>query len=88
MANWHKLINVLLLIEQCSVVLYLGRVSKAISAETEDTLFGVNLILILVLQEKDSVHGEIKYSLIPILLNNTYVVYSNLTQLKQLLKAE
>jgi len=78
LANWHKLINVFLLIEQCSVVLYLGRVSNSISAETEDTLFGINLILILILQEKDSVHGEIRYSLMPVILNNAYVVYSNL----------
>jgi hypothetical protein len=27
LSNWHKLINTSLLIEQCSVVLYLGRVS-------------------------------------------------------------
>lgn len=51
--NWHKLVNVFLLIEQCSLVLYLGDLGK----EIENTLFGINLILILVMQEKDEVHG-------------------------------
>mgnify|MGYP006111418925 FL=1 len=44
-------------------------------------MFGINLIMILVFQEKDAVHGEIKYSIIPLLLNNGYMVYSNLNQL-------
>lgn len=51
--NWHKLINTLLLIMQCSVVLYMGRVQDSISRNTEDTLFGINLVLILIMQEKD-----------------------------------
>jgi len=46
--NWHKLINVLLLIEQCSLVLYLGRVSNSISKKMEERMFGLNLILILI----------------------------------------
>jgi hypothetical protein len=58
--------------------MYLGRVSNSITKEFEEGVFGVNLILILVFQEKDSVHGEIKYSLIPILLNNLYMLYNNL----------
>ena len=76
--NWHKLINVILLLEQCSLVLYLGRVSNTISKEIGETMFGLNLIMILVFQEKDSVHGEIKYSIIPLLINNGYMVYSNI----------
>jgi hypothetical protein len=43
--NWHKLVNIFLLIEQCSLVLYLGNIQKDI----ENTLFGINLVLILVL---------------------------------------
>ena len=66
----------------------MGKVSKSISADTEDTLFGINMILILIMQERDSVHGEIKYSLLPILLTNSYVVYSNLTSLNSLMKVE
>jgi hypothetical protein len=66
--NWHKLINVFLLVEQCSLVLYVGGVSR----EVENLLFGLNLVLILVLQEKDSVHGQIKYSVIPLAINNIY----------------
>lgn len=71
--NWHKLVNVFLLIEQCSLVLYLGGLSK----DTENTLFGINLILILVMQEKDEVHGEIKYSMIPLFINNMYLFITN-----------
>jgi hypothetical protein len=82
--NWHKLINVLLLIEQCSLVLYLGRRSQTISKELEGFMFGINLIMILVFQEKDQVHGEIYYSIIPLLLNNLYMLYSNFNQLVQL----
>mmetsp|Transcript_8341 Transcript_8341/g.13953 ORF Transcript_8341/g.13953 Transcript_8341/m.13953 type:complete len:257 (+) Transcript_8341:321-1091(+) len=81
--NWHKLINVLLLIEQCSCVLYLGRVSGTISPEYEAGMFGVNLIMILVLQEKDQVHGEIKYSIIPLAINNLYMLFCNLQQLRE-----
>ena len=51
--NWHKLVNVFLLLEQCSLVLYLGRVSGSVSRDTGEMLFGLNLVLILVLQEKD-----------------------------------
>lgn len=46
--------------------------------EVGEMLFGVNLVLILILQEKDAVHGEIKYSIAPMLINNGYMVYSNL----------
>lgn len=72
--NWHKLVNIFLLIEQCSLVLYLGNIQKDI----ENTLFGINLVLILVLQEKDEVKGEIKYSILPLVLNNTYMFLSNI----------
>ena len=43
----------------------------------ESTLFGINIIMILVLQEKDSVTGEIKYSVIPLAMNNFYLFYYN-----------
>jgi hypothetical protein len=72
--NWHKLVNIFLLIEQCSLVLYLGNIPKDI----ENTLFGINLVLILVLQEKDEVKGEIKYSILPLALNNTYLFLTNI----------
>jgi hypothetical protein len=84
--NWHKLINVMLLIEQCSVVLYMGRVSNSISKDLEDTLFGINLILVLIMQEKDQVYGEIKYSLLPVILNNCYVIYSNISSVKTMVE--
>jgi hypothetical protein len=74
LANWHKLINIFLLIEQCSLVLYLGGLSK----DTEQTLFGINVFLILITQEKDASTGEIKYSVIPLVLNNAYLFFSNL----------
>ena len=56
-------------------MLYLGNLSK----EVENTLFGINLILILILQEKDEVKGEIKYSLLPLIINNTYLFLANFT---------
>lgn len=77
--NWHKLVNIFLLIEQCSLVLYLG----ALHEDTENCLFGINLILILVLQEKDEVHGEIKYSMIPLCLNNLYLFATNYKSLQK-----
>lgn len=78
------MINVFLLIEQCSLVLYLGRVSKSISQEMEERMFGVNLIMILIFQEKDQVLGEIKLSIIPLALNNGYMLVCNLNQLRAL----
>jgi len=75
--NWHKLVNVFLLLEQCSLVLYLGDLGK----DVEHTLFGINLILILVMQEKDEVHGEIKYSMIPLCINNSYLFLTNFRSL-------
>jgi len=47
------------------------------SKEMGEAMFGLNLIMILILQEKDAVHGEIKYSALPMILNNSYMVYSN-----------
>ena len=73
LASWHKIMNVLLLVEQCSLVLYLGGLSK----ETESILFGLNLIMIIVFQERDSVTGEIKYSIIPLAMNNTFLFITN-----------
>lgn len=47
------------------------------SKEVGEAMFGLNLIMILILQEKDAVHGEIKYSTAPMILNNSFMVYSN-----------
>ena len=55
-------------------MLYLG----GLSTEVEQTLFGINIFLILITQEKDSSTGEIKYSVIPLILNNSYLFFSNL----------
>ena len=65
-------------------MLYLGRRSNTITKEMEGFMFGINLIMILVFQEKDQVHGEIYFSIIPLLLNNLYMLYSNFNQLVQL----
>ena len=77
LASWHKLVNTFLLVEQCSLVLYLGNLSGTLSKDIEATLFGVNLLLIMVMQEKDSVTGEIKWSILPLALNNTYMLGTN-----------
>ena len=45
-------------------------------------VFGINLILILIMQEKDQVHGEIKYSLIPVIANNLFAIYSNYSSVR------
>ena len=58
-------------------MLFLGNLSGTLTNDVEATLFGVNLILILILQEKDSIKGEIKWSVLPLLLNNSYMVYTN-----------
>lgn len=60
-------------------MLYLGNLSNDI----ESALFGMNLILILVFQEKDEVRGEIKYSMIPLCINNFYLFATNYLSLKQ-----
>ena len=44
----------------------------------EAMLFGVNILLILIMQEKDSLTGEIKWSILPLAVNNTYMVMTNL----------
>lgn len=48
-----------------------------INKEIEASLFGINLLLIMIMQEKDSVTGEIKWSILPLALNNTYMVGTN-----------
>lgn len=49
LSSWHKLVNTFLLIEQCSLVLFLGQLSGTISHEIEAMLFGVNILLILIM---------------------------------------
>lgn len=69
--------------QQCSLILYVGRVSNTVSKDLGEAMFGVNLALVLLFQEKDSTHGQvgINYSLIPVLINNGYMAGSNLMQL-------
>ena len=78
LSSWHKLINIVLLIEQCSLVLFLGTLSGTLNGDIEATLFGINLLLILIMQERDSVNGEIKWSVIPLIINNSYMLFTNL----------
>lgn len=47
-------------------------------------MFGINLIMILIFQEKDQVLGEIKLSIIPLVINNGYMLVCNLNQLRAL----
>ena len=60
-------------------MLYLGRVNGTFSRDTEQMVFGLNIIMVLIFQEKDQVHGDIFYSLIPIVFNNGYVIWNNYT---------
>lgn len=57
--------------------MFLGNLSGTLTHDVEATLFGVNLILILIMQEKDSIKGEIKWSVLPLVINNCYMVYTN-----------
>ena len=72
-----------LLLQQCSLILYIGRVSNSISKDFGEAMFGINLMLVMLFQEKDSVNGKvgINYSLIPVIMNNGYMFGSNVMQL-------
>ena len=72
-----------LLLQQCSLILYIGRVNNTITKDIGEAMFGVNLLLVMLFQEKDSVDGKvgINYSLIPVVMNNGYMFLSNLLQL-------
>jgi hypothetical protein len=59
-------------------VLFLGTLSGTLNGDIEATLFGINLLLILIMQERDSVNGEIKWSVIPLIINNSYMLFTNL----------
>ena len=48
--SWHKLSNVFMLIEYCSLIIYLARVPKAL----EGYILAFGICIIIVLQEKDS----------------------------------
>ena len=59
-------------------MLFLGTLSGTLTEDIEASLFGINLLLILIMQERDSVNGEIKWSVIPLVINNTYMLSTNL----------
>ena len=48
--SWHKLANVFMLIEYCSLIIYLARLRKEIEGYT----LGLGICIIILLQEKDS----------------------------------
>ena len=69
--SWHKLANVFMLIEYCSLIIYLSRLSKELTGYT--LAFGI--CIIIVLQEKDSFSYQ--YALIPLIFNNLVLICSS-----------
>jgi len=69
--SWHKLANVFMLIEYCSLIIYLARISK----ELQGYVFALGICIIIVLQEKDSFSYQ--YALVPLIFNNLVLICSS-----------
>jgi len=68
--SWHKLMNIGLLTQFCSLMIYLARIPK----EYKGYLVGIGMCLIMMMQEKDAF--SFKYALIPVIFNNLLLVCS------------
>ena len=68
--GWHKMLNIFILIQYCSLMTYLARVPK----ERQGYVLGFGTILILLTQEKD--YSSFLYALIPLTFNNVLLVAS------------
>ena len=69
--SWHKLANVFMLIEYCSLIIYLARVPKVL----EGYILAFGICIIIVLQEKDSFSYQ--YALVPLIFNNLVLICSS-----------
>ena len=69
--SWHKLSNVFMLIEYCSLIVYLSRIPK----EKAGYFIAVGTGIIIILQEKDSFSYQ--YALVPLIFNNLVLICSN-----------
>ncbi len=68
--GWHKILNIFMLVQFCSLAIYLGRVNQ----EFYGQILGVGVIIILVSQERDFL--SFKCTLIPVIYNNSVLVIS------------
>lgn len=68
--SWHKLSNIALLIQFCSLIIYLARIPKY----AQGYLLGAGTCLIIIMQERDSF--SFKYALIPLIFNNLLLIFS------------
>ena len=70
--SWHKLSNIFMLIEYCSVIIFLARIPK----EKEGYLLAMGTAIVIILQEKDSF--TYMYALIPLIFNNLILICSSM----------
>jgi len=70
--SWHKLSNIFLLIEYCSLIIFLARLRQELVGYT----LAVGICIIIVLQEKDSFSYQ--YAVIPLIFNNLVLICSSI----------
>lgn len=69
--SWHKLSNIFMLIEYCSLIIYLSRLRE----ELVGYFLALGICIIVFLQEKDSFSYQ--YALIPLIFNNLVLICSS-----------
>jgi len=69
--SWHKLSNVFMLIEYCSLIIFLARIQEQLVGY----ILAIGISIIIILQEKDSFSYQ--YALIPMLFNNLVLIGSS-----------
>ena len=69
--SWHKLSNVFMLIEYCSLIIFLARIRE----EIKGYFLAMGICAIIILQEKDSFSYQ--YALIPLIFNNLLLICSS-----------
>ena len=68
--SWHKLSNIFMLIEYCSVIIFLAKIPK----KKEGYFLAFGTAIVIILQEKDSFSYQ--YALFPLILNNLILYFS------------
>ena len=69
--SWHKLSNIFMLIEYCSLIVFLARIPK----NKAGYFLALGTAIIIILQEKDSFSYQ--YALVPLIFNNLVLLCSN-----------
>ena len=70
--SWHKLSNIFMLIEYCSLIIFLARIPEKYAG----AILSIGTAIILILQEKDSYSYH--YAVIPLLFNQMILICSTL----------